>query len=85
MIKRYGQRPSELLGVEDGYAGYCIDEACMYILCKIDEDGRLPKSLECLVQPQSNISTIEALTNRKGVLSIDYRRNGSGIPDSGNR
>lgn len=27
IAERYGRRPSELLGVSDGYAAYCIDEA----------------------------------------------------------
>ena len=81
----YGQRPSALLGVDDGYAGYCIDEACMYILCRIEQDGRLPRALERLAQPQSNKAAVETLSNRKGVLSIDYRRNGSGVSDTGNK
>jgi len=82
MSKRYSQRPSRLVGVEDPYAAYCLDEACMYILCRIESDGRLPRSLERLSEPRGNGATVAGMINTKGVEHHDYRRNRFGISDS---
>ncbi len=75
MIKRYGQRPSTIIGVDDPYAAYCLDEACMYILCRIEADGRLPRSLERLSLPRDNADAVASMINTKGVKHRDYRRN----------
>lgn len=82
MSKRYSARPSELLRVGDDYAAYCLDEACMYILCRIEQDGRLPRALERLTEPESNADTVEKLKKMKGVLHIDHRRHGSRLSDA---
>ena len=84
MIKRYSQRPSVLLGVEEPYAAYCIDEACMYILCRIENEGRLPRSLERLSEPLGNAETVSGMINSKGVEHHDYRRNGIGVSQAVN-
>lgn len=34
---RYRVRPSELLGIENDYVAYCFDEACAYIMNRIDK------------------------------------------------
>lgn len=34
---RYRKRPSEMLGIEDEYVAYCLDEACAYIMNRLDE------------------------------------------------
>ena len=80
--KRYGQRPSSLLGVEEPYAAWCLDEACMYILCRIENEGRLPRSLQRLSEPASNRAAVLGMINTKGVEHHDYRRNGIGISDA---
>jgi len=82
MIKRYGQRPSLLVGVEDPYAAYCLDEACMYIMCRIESEGRLPRSLERLSEPRSNADAVAGMINTKGVKHRDYRRNGFGLSET---
>lgn len=82
MSKRYRQRPSRILAVDDAYAAWCLDEACMYILCRIEADGRLPRSLERLSQPRSNADAVLGLINTKGVEHHDYRRNDIGISES---
>ena len=41
MSKRFKVRPSEILDIEDAYTAYCFDEACVYILSKI-ENGEKP-------------------------------------------
>ena len=42
MSKLYHTRPSVLLCVEDEYTAYCLDEACAYILIRV-EKGDKPK------------------------------------------
>ena len=34
----YKRRPSEMLGIEDAYTAYCLDEACAFIVQKL-KDG----------------------------------------------
>ena len=85
MAKRYNARPSEIVGETDVYAAYCLDEACMYILCKIDEEGRLPQKLESAIEqknkPRGNAETIHALRGFKGVHYIDQRGNHRRLSD----
>ena len=71
-----------MLGVSEDYAAWCLDEACMYILCRIEQDGRLPSSLESCTLPRSNRETIGGLRGMKGVDFIDKRGNNRGIPDN---
>lgn len=82
MSRRYGLPPSRIAGVEDPYAAWCLNEACMYILCRIDTDGRLPRSLERLSEPQGNAGAVSGLINTKGVVHHDYRRNGIGLSEA---
>lgn len=41
MSKKFKVRPSEILEIEDAYTAYCFDEACVYILSKV-ENGEKP-------------------------------------------
>jgi len=68
-----------MLGVEDSYAAYCIDEAYMYILCRIEQEDRLPPVLEKAARPKNNARTVERLCTMKGVTHIDHRRNGGSV------
>lgn len=36
--KQYGCRPSEVFPEMDEYTAYCFDEACTYIILKLQED-----------------------------------------------
>lgn len=36
MSKIYAERPSSLLGVTDPYTAFCLDEACAFIIRKLD-------------------------------------------------
>lgn len=38
----YQERPSNILGIDDEYTSFCFDEACAYIMSKID-NGENPK------------------------------------------
>ena len=38
MSRLYHSRPSEILGIDDEYTAYCLDEACALIISKIDND-----------------------------------------------
>ena len=31
-------RPSDLIGINDSYAAFCFDEACAYIISKMNND-----------------------------------------------
>jgi hypothetical protein len=37
VASKYGCRPSTLLDLSDPYTTYCFDEACAYILSRIEE------------------------------------------------
>ena len=41
VVNRYGKRPSELLDIEDNYTAYCLDEACAYIMNRIDKGDEM--------------------------------------------
>ena len=40
MSRLYHSRPSEILGIDDEYTAYCLDEACALIVSKIDNDEK---------------------------------------------
>lgn len=37
MVKLYKELPSNLLGIEDAYTSYCFNEACYYIISRIEK------------------------------------------------
>lgn len=41
MSKLYNCRPSDILRIEEDYAAFCFDEACMFISVKL-ENGESP-------------------------------------------
>lgn len=41
IAKRFKRLPSEILNIEDEYTAFCFDEACTFILSKL-EDGETP-------------------------------------------
>ena len=38
MSRLYHSLPSKILGIDDEYTAYCLDEACALIISKIDND-----------------------------------------------
>lgn len=42
MTEAYRQKPSELLAIEDQYAAFCFDEACLYIRSRM-QAGEQPQ------------------------------------------
>ena len=42
MSKIYHKPPAELLGIEDEYTGFCLNEACMVIQIRM-ENGESPR------------------------------------------
>ena len=42
MARMYQERPSNIIGIDDEDTSFCFDEACAYIMSKID-DGEKPK------------------------------------------
>lgn len=45
MSEAYNRLPSELLGIEDVYTSYCLNEACLFISSKIKK-GEQPSFVE---------------------------------------
>lgn len=41
MAKRYRQRPSNIVGVDDEYAAYCFDEACIFLYNALEDKKEL--------------------------------------------
>ena len=41
MSNYYHEKPSSLLGIDDKYVAYCLDEACWYIVSEI-KDEKIP-------------------------------------------
>lgn len=39
--QRYKERPSKLLGEMDEYTAYCLDEACAYIMARLDNEEEM--------------------------------------------
>ena len=37
MARMYQERPSNIIGIDDEYTSFCFDEACAYIMSKIDD------------------------------------------------
>ena len=40
MSKMYGCLPSEIIGIEDGYTSFCFNEACCYIMTKLQNEEK---------------------------------------------
>ena len=40
MSRLYHSRPSKILGIDDEYTAYCLEEACAWIISKIDDDEK---------------------------------------------
>lgn len=36
MSKKFSKQPSEILGIENSYDAFCFDEACVYIMYKLE-------------------------------------------------
>lgn len=36
LVQRYKRLPSELMHISDPYTAYCFDEACAFIMSKLD-------------------------------------------------
>lgn len=36
MSKQYRCKPSELVGIQDTYTAFCFNEACSYVMLKLD-------------------------------------------------
>jgi len=53
MGQKYGQRPSSILGVDDEWAAYQFDRACMTLASKVSEARRLKMPVSSvLASPQ---------------------------------
>ena len=50
-------RPSDLIGINDSYAAFCFDEACAYIISKMnnDEEPKVKQSEEKHISKPSDL------------------------------
>ena len=80
MCKRYCRPPSELLHIDEPFAAYCIDEAVSWALCRIEQDGRLPRAFDDMLAADNGAA--ELYKDMKGVRFNDYRRNSRGLSDA---
>lgn len=44
LVKTSGKLPSELFGIVDPYTSYCFNEACFYILSRLDAGDKIVPS-----------------------------------------
>lgn len=62
--QRFRTKPSDILRIDDGYAAYCFDEACCFIISQL-EDGKRPfftrRQQEGHSQHSGNARTIDIL------------------------
>lgn len=68
MSKQYQIRPSSLIDIDDSYTAYCFDEACSYIISKMnnDEQPMFKKSYKSFSEMYSQYpSTMKLKRGRK--------------------
>ncbi|WP_317720255.1 hypothetical protein [Clostridium tetani] len=47
MAEQYKQKPSEIIGLTNDYEAFCFDEACIYIMYKLqDEEAPKPRFID---------------------------------------
>lgn len=60
--KQYKQRPSEIIGLTNDYEAFCFDEACVYIISKLQEEGSpKPRFIDGETNKTNNNDVIEWL------------------------
>jgi hypothetical protein len=42
----YHQKPSSILGIEDEYTAFCLDEACCYIMNRVNNGDKIIHKVE---------------------------------------
>lgn len=73
MSKQYHERPSILLGIRDSYTAYCFDEACAYIVSRI-QDGEEPNFSKTVT---GNFSSASELYKKMGYKPGTYKKSKS--------
>ncbi len=70
-VRRFQGRPSDTMGISDSYTAWCFDEACLYLISKIEETGEVPD----VWQECDNKTAVASMLQRRGVIFNDRRRN----------
>ncbi len=69
--RRFQCRPSEVMGITDSYTAWCFDEACLYMMSKLEDTGEIPDAWrQC-----DNKTAVASMLQRRGVIFNDRRRN----------
>lgn len=65
MSNRMKERPSKIISINNDYEAFCFDEACIYILNKLQEEGtpspKFNEDLEAKRNKKNNNDVIEWL------------------------
>ncbi len=71
MARRYRKPPSDLIGIDDPYTAWCLDEALSYVIYQMERGkrARLPKGSNGA--PRTNADLIEVLKAKKGIQVVN--------------
>lgn len=67
MSKRFSKAPSEIIGITDSYDAFCFDEACMFIMYKLDSGEKIKYQEE--EKPERHYSKLSDMYKDMGVIS----------------
>lgn len=67
MSRRFSKPPSEIIGVDDPYDAFCFDEACAYIMYKLDSGEKIKYKEEG--KPEKHYSKLSDMYKDLGIMS----------------
>lgn len=71
MARLYNKRPSELIGLYDEYESYCFDEACAFIIGKLEKKEE--PNFEGVNQPGNKASSNKTYTKASDLYKDLYK------------
>ena len=74
MAKLYRERPSIILGIEDVYTAFCLDEACVYITSKIKNGEEPVFKVKDKNKPKPHYSSLRDMYDSMGFKNGSYKR-----------
>lgn len=74
MSKLYRVRPSEILGIIDVYTAYCLDEACAYIISKIQKGEEPDFNIQKESLEKQHYSSLRDMYNSMGFKNGSYKK-----------
>lgn len=74
MAKLYKCRPSDILGIVDVYTAYCLDEACAYIISKIQKGEEPDFNIQKESLEKRHYSSLRDMYNSMGFKGGSYTK-----------